>query len=325
MDNRFPIKVAVYTSSRISLPLLMNLNTSGNLAGVVLAGNRSAEETQLMAELQRVDIAFCFWQANDIEKLQTQLQRWECNLALCFSFSRILPQAILSCADLGTYNLHPSALPAYRGATPLFWQIKQGVRTSALCLHHVCAELDAGDVVIQQPLPIHPLDTFSSLALAVAAQAPAIASTLIEKILAEGAALKGEAQSGEVSHAPALSNQDVLLNWQSMSALDIQNCARACNGLCGGATFYWRQIPLALLQATPVEAPTFGTKPGTVVMVAEPEGVVVTTVNGAVRLDVIATAEGIFSGLAFAERFGLEAGLQLETPTPNYKQEVGNG
>lgn len=317
MPDSFPIKAVVYTSSRIALPLISALHARGNLGGVVIGGNRSPEESQLVAELQNQKIAYEVFQPDDTGGLLRAFQRWEINLGLCFSFSRILPSVILQSAEFGTYNLHPSALPAYRGPMPIFWQIKHGVHSSALCLHHATQEIDAGNLVIQQPLSIHSLDTFSSLVLAIAGQAPTVAMQLLEMIAAIGHAPAGEAQCGALVPAPMPIATDVIVDWQAMTPTEIQNCARACNGFCGGATFYWRNIPLALLQVTPVDAPTHGTKPGTVVMLAEPEGLVVAARDGAVRLDVISTAEGIFGGVAFAERFGLDAGVLLDNPINN--------
>ena len=65
----------------------------------------------------------------------------------CFPFK--IPSAILQMASLGGWNLHPSLLPAYRGADPLFWQLRDGLDETAITLHQLTEQLDAGDILGQ--------------------------------------------------------------------------------------------------------------------------------------------------------------------------------
>ena len=75
-------------------------------------------------------------------------------LAACFPFR--LPKWLLALPTNGCLNLHPSLLPAYRGPTPLFWQLRAGLSTGGITLHVMTAELDAGDIVAQESLPFPP-------------------------------------------------------------------------------------------------------------------------------------------------------------------------
>ena len=60
-------------------------------------------------------------------------------------------------------NFHPSLLPRHRGVAPLIWAIAEGDAKAGLTVHHIDADVDAGRIVMQRPLPIHRDDTGFSL------------------------------------------------------------------------------------------------------------------------------------------------------------------
>jgi methionyl-tRNA formyltransferase len=69
-------------------------------------------------------------------------------LVACFPCK--LPKAFLSSKAQTSLNIHPSWLPDYRGPAPLFWQLRDGVRNPGITVHHLTAEIDAGDIVTQK-------------------------------------------------------------------------------------------------------------------------------------------------------------------------------
>lgn len=73
-------------------------------------------------------------------------------LAACFPVR--LPRWLLALPTHGCFNLHPSLLPAYRGPTPLFWQLRAGLPTGGMTLHVMTEALDAGDIVAQESLSL---------------------------------------------------------------------------------------------------------------------------------------------------------------------------
>jgi methionyl-tRNA formyltransferase len=67
-------------------------------------------------------------------------------------FNQLLRRNVLRLPRLGTVNLHPSLLPAYRGPAPLFWMFKDAVRETGVTLHLVAPGEDDGDVLLQAPM-----------------------------------------------------------------------------------------------------------------------------------------------------------------------------
>ncbi len=62
----------------------------------------------------------------------------------------LLPQEILLIPRLGTINMHPSLLPAYRGRAPINWAIINGEERLGLTVHFVDAGTDTGDIIVQE-------------------------------------------------------------------------------------------------------------------------------------------------------------------------------
>jgi methionyl-tRNA formyltransferase len=306
-------KVVIFAASTTVIPVINQLLQQNQLAGVVLIERVDQDSHQLEQQLIQAQIPYVRYQPQTPEVTKLQMQNWQADLGLVFTFSHILPNSILTQPKHGTFNLHASALPKYKGAMPLYWQIRNGERSSQLSIIKMDESIDSGDIVLQQPLEISPLDTLQSLYATVAQQAVVLVTKLIN-LLTSGDTLPLIAQQGEPSQAPFPQQQDLFIDWQKMTGHDISNAARAGNSILNGITLIWNDTYIGLLQSTVIEYSTFGVPAGTVLHVGEPEGLVVATSDSALRLDVITVAEGVYSGLAFANHFKLDAGVQFSAP-----------
>lgn len=306
-------KVVIFAASTVVIPVINQLVQQKQLAGVVLIERIDQDSHQLEQQLIQAQVPYVRYQPKAPEITVLQMQYWQVDIALVFTFSHILPKSILTQPKHGIFNLHASALPKYKGAMPLYWQIRNGETASQLSIIKMDESIDGGDIILQQPLVISPLDTLQSLYATVAQQSVELVKKLIN-LLASEDTLPAIVQQGESSQAPLPLQQDLFIDWQTMTGNDISNAARAGNSILNGITLIWNNAYVGVLQATMIEHPTFGVPAGTVVHVGEPEGFIVATSDSAVRIDVIAISEGIYSGLAFANRFKVDAGVQFKTP-----------
>lgn len=92
-----------------------------------------------------------------------KISSWRPAIIYSFTYRRLLSQAILDCASIGAFNLHPSKLPAYRGRAPINWVLVNGERETGVTLHHMVARADAGDIVGQESVTIDDSDTALTL------------------------------------------------------------------------------------------------------------------------------------------------------------------
>lgn len=307
----FPWRIVVFSNSTLSLPLMTMLIQKQCLAAVVVCDEQSYQSQQLLSFLHNASVPSMLYSPESTDALRLWLAKREANLSLIFSFRHKLPAELLDAFQYGAFNIHPSVLPLFRGPCPVFWQLKTGQVKSALSLHRATDHIDGGDLVLQRTFQIHHLDTYGTLMSQIAQLAPELGLELIYILDQSQGRISGIAQAGELHYAPLPSAEDCRILWHQMTAAQISDLCRACNGLFGGAIFEFNNQRFHLVQATTIKCPTYGTAPGTVLMVAEPEGVISVCRDGAVRLDVIAAAEGVFSATAFAERYGLDAGMLL--------------
>ncbi|MGF1703714.1 hypothetical protein L4D09_25800 [Photobacterium makurazakiensis] len=305
-------KVVIFAASSAVIPVINSLLAKNTLVGVVLNGRVDTDSYQLELQLQQAKIPYIRYQSDAPEQVVFQVETWGANIGLVYTFSHRLPSIILDSFTIGTYNLHASSLPKYRGAMPLYWQIRNNETQTAISIIKVEPEFDTGDIMLQQLLPLHPNDTFNSLGHTIAQRSPALVMKFLER-LSDGT-LEGVPQQGEISVAPRPNHQDLMVNWQMMTAADIAAMARAGNPLFNGALVVWKQSYIGLLQATLVDQADYGVPFGTVLHIGEPEGLVVSARGGALRFDILSVNEGIFSGGTFAERFQLTAGEQFSSP-----------
>lgn len=92
------------------------------------------------------------------EHFQAELRALKADLQIVVAF-RMLPVAVWDMPPLGTFNLHGSLLPKYRGAAPINWAVIKGERETGCTTFFLKKEIDTGDVLLQHRLPIGPNDT----------------------------------------------------------------------------------------------------------------------------------------------------------------------
>ena len=84
------------------------------------------------------------------------------DLGIVIAF-RMLPEVLWGLPRLGTFNLHASLLPQYRGAAPINRAIMNGETVTGLTTFMLNAEIDKGDIIGRVEMPIHPSDNAGTL------------------------------------------------------------------------------------------------------------------------------------------------------------------
>lgn len=82
-----------------------------------------------------------------------ELQSLKADLQIVIAF-RMLPQVVWAMPRLGTFNLHASLLPKYRGAAPINWAVMNGDTVTGVTTFFLKQEIDTGDIIQQQSIPI---------------------------------------------------------------------------------------------------------------------------------------------------------------------------
>jgi len=76
------------------------------------------------------------------------------DVIVSWSYPHILPASTLACARAGALNVHMALLPRHRGVDPLFWTYWDDDSNAGVTIHWMNERIDAGDVVVQDALPL---------------------------------------------------------------------------------------------------------------------------------------------------------------------------
>ncbi len=90
------------------------------------------------------------------------LKSYQVHLQVVVAF-RILPQVVWAMPVLGTFNLHASLLPQYRGAAPINWAIINGEEETGVTTFFLEQAVDTGHILFQEKEPIYAYDTAGTL------------------------------------------------------------------------------------------------------------------------------------------------------------------
>ena len=82
------------------------------------------------------------------------VESMQVDVACVACFPRRFPSSLLNLPDIGFLNVHPSRLPDYRGPSPLFWQLRDGVDPVGISIHWMDAQFDTGDIATQGSLTL---------------------------------------------------------------------------------------------------------------------------------------------------------------------------
>ncbi len=91
-----------------------------------------------------------------------ELRAYQADLQVVVAF-RMLPELVWDMPPLGTYNLHGSLLPDYRGAAPINWAIINGETTTGVTSFKLKHAIDTGSIALQQEIPIDQEDDVQTL------------------------------------------------------------------------------------------------------------------------------------------------------------------
>lgn len=87
------------------------------------------------------------------EEFLAELRSYQADLQIVVAF-RMLPEVVWNMPRLGTFNLHASLLPQYRGAAPINWAVMNGDTETGATTFMLQHEIDTGNIILQERIPI---------------------------------------------------------------------------------------------------------------------------------------------------------------------------
>lgn len=270
------LKLLFLGTSSFALPSLQTLQENFEVLAVVTRPDRPAGRGKKMTpspvKEESLKHGVKIYQPQDRKQLYTVLKETEPQVLINVAFGMFLPENVLNFPPLGCVNLHPSLLPAYRGAAPIQRTLMNGEETTGITVLYMTPQMDAGDIILQEEIKIEPGENFGLLHDRLA-RCGAIKLQEALSLVARGTAPRRRQDETAATFAPALTKEEEKIQW-SWPAGKIYNQVRALAPHPGAYTVYrqkrlkvWETMPLNPVQAG-LAADLLTLPPGTVCQVA---------------------------------------------------------
>ena len=153
-----------------------------------------------------------------------ELKSLEADIQVVVAF-RMLPEVVWNMPKYGTFNLHASLLPKYRGAAPINWAIINGERISGVTTFFIEHQIDTGNIIFQEKVNIEEEDDAGHLHDKLMKIGSQLVCKTIDAIIEDKA--PNIKQEGIATQAPKIYKDTCKINWSK----DLQNIHNHIRGL----------------------------------------------------------------------------------------------
>lgn len=307
------IRIILLCSTRFALPALRELAFYNMLA--VVAIPRFLDEM-----IENVDIVLTgtgipivkLDKESFAAQLQETIEQNHVNLGLVMTFPYKIPSSVYELPAKGFYIIHPGPLPQYRGADPVFHQLKNQEKQAGVSVHKVDAGIDTGPVVVSEMVRIDPSETYGLLTTRLSNLAAKLTGILIKLVsfnISIPSRPQDETKAGYYKRQQA---KDIVIDWQTMDADSVIALINACNPWNKGAVTKINNQVIRLLNAEKLPGETAEYNEPGHILAFEDNGMTVSTMhNGAIKVRIIYADEG-FLQANHLKKLGVSTGHRFE-------------
>ncbi len=169
---------------------------------------------------------------------ESELNKLNAKLVLCSYYRNLLPTRWLLSRELGSYNIHGSLLPKFRGAQPTNWAVINGATETGITLHKMSDKVDSGDIINQLKVEIKPSDDAIDVINNLTSLTEKLITDVYPKLISGGCAGQKQDDS-KATVFPRRAPKDGKIDFRA-SATSIHNLIRGCSMPYPGAYFYFK-------------------------------------------------------------------------------------
>ena len=162
------------------------------------------------------------------ESFLSGLKEWNADLQIVVAF-RMLPEVVWNMPRLGTFNLHGSLLPQYRGAAPINWAVINGEEETGVTTFFLTHEIDTGKIILQERIAIGDEDNAGTVHDKLMAIGAKLVCKTVDMLLEGKVDAVDQSQfytnESDLKTAPKIFTETCRIDW-AKSAKDIHNFIR---------------------------------------------------------------------------------------------------
>ncbi|HEX9959128.1 MAG TPA: methionyl-tRNA formyltransferase [Fibrella sp.] len=190
-----------------------------------------------------------------------ELANYNADLQVVVAF-RMLPEAVWAMPRIGTFNLHASKLPQYRGAAPINWVIINGETETGATTFFIEKEIDTGQMIFQDTEPIYPDDTAGTLHDRLMEHGADLVLRTVQAIEAGTYPRTPQPETTDLKPAPKLHRETTEINWNQPAAM-VRNFVRGLSPYPAAWTMlsteqgpgkFYKIYALSITDESPVDA-----------------------------------------------------------------------
>ena len=194
------------------------LNAKYNVVGVITAPDRPAGRGRKLRE----SAVKSFAKSKDLkvlqpvnlksEEFQKELKALNPNVQVVVAF-RMLPKSVWNFPEYGTFNLHASLLPQYRGAAPINWAIINGETKTGVSTFFLDEKIDTGAMILQEEVSIDADENVESLHDRLMSVGSQLVVKTLDEIRNGDVYTEKQQESESLKDAPKLSRENTKIDW----------------------------------------------------------------------------------------------------------------
>ena len=155
---------------------------------------------------------------------QQELADLKADLQIVVAF-RMLPESVWSMPPLGTFNLHASLLPNYRGAAPIHWAIINGETKTGVTTFFLKQEIDTGSIIFQEEEAISNDDNVGEVYQRLMHKGALLVLKTVKAIAEKNYSPQEQIENNTLRRAPKIFKEDCQIDW-NQTAEQIRNKVR---------------------------------------------------------------------------------------------------
>lgn len=141
-----------------------------------------------------------------------ELKSLDANLQIVVAF-RMLPKAVWKMPEHGTFNLHASLLPDYRGAAPINWAIINGERETGVTTFFIDDKIDTGEIILREKTNIAKEDTAGTLHDKLMVLGADLVLETVRQIEDDKVSRTKQSEIKELKSAPKIHKETCKIDW----------------------------------------------------------------------------------------------------------------
>lgn len=169
------------------------------------------------------------------EQFLAELASYNANLQVVVAF-RMLPKAVWKMPKYGTFNLHASLLPQYRGAAPINWALINGEKETGVTTFFIDDKIDTGAIILNKTTSIHPDENAGNLHNRLQSIGSEVVIETLERIAQGNVTTTLQTETADLKTAYKLNKDNCKINWDNLG-LSIHNHIRGLSPYPAAWTF----------------------------------------------------------------------------------------